>query len=606
MNKTVRFYLSCHKPCDTIENEVIRPVQQNAVIEALRRGSDEDRFMADHANEYCELLTQYWAWKYEKADYYGFGHYRRLFSFRTKNQTDDFHIVHANYLSAKTAKQHLLDSPEQMKAFIENYDVIAPIPYSYEISSVYRQYKEADHLHIEDLDLIIDLIRENTPEYLPFAKQYLSEKKMFICNMFIMRRDLFCAYSEWLFGLLKGFYKKRDMAALHYNTEAMRTPGHLGERLFGIFYTKILSEKKYRTCGLNILMIKNTDPMQIPPPSFPQGAVPNFMATNAYYAKFTAAALLSLAKHTSPSRRYDIIILHNGIGKDDMDRLSYIVKDRDNISVRFFDPQPLFEDYSLYESATITIETYYRLIIPEYFPAYDKVLYLDSDLIVLDDVAKLYDTDIGDNYIGGAIDICHAGAVNGFHKDLQKYYEKFSLKNIYTLINAGVLLMNCKQLRKDFTAKYLLDFASHGKFRFQDQDLLNLLCEGKTYYFGSEWNFFGDPAQSYRGYVRTFAPQPLLAEYMKAKDDIRILHYAGNEKPWLYPQSEYAFYFWMYIRETPYYQDFFGHCPLDRPSRQTRAQRKTLRNLVLRLCPKGTRRRYWARKLYHFIKRSGR
>lgn len=604
MDKSIRFYISCHKPCATVENEVIRPVQQRQIIEFLRGGTEEDRFMAEHANEYCELLTQYWAWKYENADYYGFGHYRRLFSFRSKNNTDEFKIVYAHYLNAKTAHEHLLDSPEKMADIVERYDVIAPVPYSYDVPTVYLQYKKADRLHIEDLDLTLEIIREISPEMYPYAENYLCGGLFYIGNMFFMKRELFREYSAWLFAVLRRFYQKRDMRALHYCTEAMRTPGHLGERLFGIYFTKILAEKKYRTGNLNILMIENTEPMRTLTPAFSDSAVPVFMATNGYYAKFTAAALHSLAEHTSPARNYDIIVLHNGLSDDDQTRLRYIVRDKKNISLRFFNPQPLFESYALYESATITIETYYRLIIPEYFPCYDKVLYLDSDLVVLDDVAKLYDTDIGENYIAGAVDICHAGVVNGFDEDLRKYYETFRLKNIYKLINAGVLIMNSALLRRDFTAKYLLDFAKQGSFRFQDQDLLNILCEDRICFLDSSWNFFGDPDQSYRGYVRKFAPQPLLADYMKAQNDIRILHYAGNEKPWLYPHFEYAFYFWEYVRNTPYYTDFFNLNYTGRPSQPPRKE-KLLRRIAFRLCPAGTRRRVWAKKLYHFLKHDG-
>ena len=601
MNKQIRFYVSCHKPCPTVENEVIRPVQQRQIVEFLRNGTEEDKFMASHANEYCELLTQYWAWKYEKADYYGFGHYRRLFSFRSKNETDEFNVVHARYLNAKTAHEHLLDSPEGMAAVIEKFDVIAPVPYSYDVPSVYRQYKNAERLHIEDLDLTLDVIKEISPEMYPYAKKYLNGRLFYIGNMFFMKRELFCEYSNWLFSILRQFYQKRDMRSLNYSTEAMRTPGHLGERLFGIFFTKILADKKYRTKNLNILMIENTEPMRIFTPAFSDAAIPVFMATNGYYAKFTAAALYSLAAHASPERKYDIVILHNGISADDQARLRYIAEGKTNISIRFFDPQPLFENYSLYESATITIETYYRLIIPDYFPCYDKILYLDSDLIVLHDIAQLYDTDIGDNYIAGAIDICHAGAVNGFDNDLRKYYESFRLKNIYKLINAGVLIMNCSLLRRDFTATYLLEFAKQGNFRFQDQDLLNILCEDRIFYLDSRWNFFGDPDQSYRGYIRSFAPQPLFSEYMNAKNDIHIIHYAGNEKPWVYPHFENAFYFWENIRNTPYYTDFFNLNYVGRHSAPMHKE-KILRRIAFRLCPKGTRRRILAKKLYHFLK----
>ena len=132
---------------------------------------------------------------------------------------------------------------------------------------------------------------------------------------------------------------------------------------------------------------------------------------------------------------------------------------------------------------------------------------------------------------------------------------------------------------------------------------MNILCEGKILYLDSGWNFFGDPDDSYRGYSRSFAPKPYLEAYLRAKDHIRILHFAGCEKPWLYPDNEYAFLFWEYFRKTPYYERAAG-CTL-RAEKQSkpRPQGSLLRRIVLRLCPAGTRRRALAKKLYSFIVR---
>lgn len=596
----IRFYLSCHKPCMTVENEIVRPVRQADVIAFLQKGTEEDRFMAAHANEYCELLTQYWAWKYEDADVYGFGHYRRLFSF-LRSAPEKECILHEKYLSKRTARLHGLDDPQAMRAALRGYDLVLPVPFGYDVS-VYRQYGYAEKLHIEDMDAILSLIEQYEPSYLSAAKKFFGGNKLYIGNMFFMKRELFRRYSAWLFGLLRRFYEVRDMEALHYNPEAMRTPGHLGERLLGVFYTALAERERLSVRHLNILMIENTDPLPDLAPAFAENNVPVFFATNSRYARFTATALLSLLEHASPRHNYDVIVLHNDLTRDDQMRLAFLAEGKPNASVRFFNPEPLFDDYNLYESATITKETYYRLIIPGYFPHYDKIVYLDSDLVVLADVAELYETDMQGNYIAGAIDICHAGNVNGFSEEMFAYYKPFRFRNIFTLINAGVLLIDTAAMRRDFSTAYLLEFAQQGNFRFQDQDLLNILCEGKILYLDSGWNFFGDPDDSYRGYSRSFAPKPYLDAYLRAKDHIRILHFAGNEKPWLYPNNEYSFLFWMYFRRTPYYEALAAPAPAGKLPKQ-RPQGSLLRRIVLRLCPVGTRRRALAKKLYNAVLR---
>lgn len=597
-NSKIAFFVSSHKPSVSVDNSILHTAKQKEIVEFLRGGTDEDKFMAERANEYCELLTQYWAWKYQDADIYAFGHYRRLFSFGEKEQTDEFNIIREKDLNGKTLKKYGLDDPERIRNAVCDYDVIAPLPYEYKEGSVYEQYKNAAKLHVEDLDFVLGVIDRDYPEMADAAHRYIHGNKMYTCNMFFMKKELFADYSCWLFDILRKFYDYKDMAAEHYNSEAMRTPGHLGERLFGIYYTWLLDQKKYRTKTLKIVTFENTDPFISLTPAFSRNNVPIFLATNAFYAKFTAAALQSIAEHVSSDHNYDIIVLHNNLPKADMARLRFVTSERKNISLRFVNPEPLFDSYALYESNTLTKETYYRLIIPETFPAYDKVLYLDSDLVVLDDPAKLWGIDIGENFLGGVVDICHAGDINGFDENIAQYYSSLGLES-FSYINAGVLIMNTAALRRQFTAKYLLDFAQQGNFRFQDQDLLNLLCENKIFPLGFEWNYFADPEDSYRGYSRTFAPKPLFDAYMREKENFRILHFAGNEKPWLYPESEFAPYFWKYFRKTPYDLCQILTVPPPAPS-----PNKTglLRRVVLRLCPKGTRRRALAKKIYRLVK----
>ena len=74
MDERVQIFISSHKPCERAESGFVRTVMQADVIRDLEGGDERDRFMAAHANEFCELLTQYWAWKRCGAPYVGFGH----------------------------------------------------------------------------------------------------------------------------------------------------------------------------------------------------------------------------------------------------------------------------------------------------------------------------------------------------------------------------------------------------------------------------------------------------------------------------------------------------------------------------------------------------
>lgn len=592
----IRFYITCHKPCATVENEVVRPVSQQALAAQLARGDAQDAFVAAHADSFCELVTQYWAWKYDDAEVVGFGHYRRYFDFSGTGRADGYNVVRAGYLTPASAARYALSDEEAVRAAATEAEVIAPQPYECLARSVRSQYARAEHLHAEDLALAEEIIAELHPQYLPAARRYLSGRRMYTCNMFFMRRGLFAKYSAWLFSVLFEFCRRRDMR--RYSAEALRTPGHLGERLFGVWLTHYLAHGG-KVAHRRILYFEHTPAPAALSPAFPRDNVPVFFATNARFAPFTAAALVSLVRTSSPARNYDVVVLSGDLAQADREKLLSLTAHRKNFSLRFFDPCGAMEGYALREKENISRETYFRLAIPELFPCYDKVLYLDSDLIVRRDVGELFDTELGDNYLAGAPDVCHAGNVNGFDPSLAQYFAKFGYADVMKLINAGVLVMNTAALRRDFSCAYLLDFARQGNFLFQDQDVLNLLCEGRIVFLDVGWNFTADPEGSYRAEARSFAPAEYSRGWMRAASDICICHYAGNEKPWRTPSAQYAEFFWENFRLTPYYEGFLLR-PV--PEKAGRA-RRAFDAFVLAVLPKGTRRRAVVKKLYHLLRR---
>ena len=97
--------------------------------------------------------------------------------------------------------------------------------------------------------------------------------------------------------------------------------------------------------------------------------------------------------------------------------------------------------------------------------------------------------------------------------------ERMRLRTIWRQFNAGVLIINNRALRENFTTRYLLEFAEAGAFRFQDQDTLNILCEGHICWLDPRWNFFADPVESYRGWVEQYAPRQAYMAFREAAKD---------------------------------------------------------------------------------------
>ena len=139
--------------------------------------------------------------------------------------------------------------------------------------------------------------------------------------------------------------------------------------------------------------------------------VPVFMAINNAYAPYAATAMHSLTQKCDKNRYYKVIILHDGLSLTNRVRLRSLVTE--NVAIQFKKISR-----SLYLKAIIKYCSkkkgagdffsaavyYYRFFIPRLFPMYEKGVYIDSDTILLGDIGKLFDIDLGDNVVAAMVD----------------------------------------------------------------------------------------------------------------------------------------------------------------------------------------------------------
>ena len=177
-----------------------------------------------------------------------------------------------------------------------------------------------------------------------------------------------------------------------------------------------------------------------------------------------------------------------------------------------------------------TLTIYFRLFIPAMFPEYDKGIYIDSDVVLTDDIAKLFDTDIGDNFIGACNDLSIADI-----PPLVAYTENAVGVKGKEYINSGVLLMNLKKMREcDFEGHFLnLLNTYHFDSIAPDQDYINAMCNGKIYYLDEVWDAMPNEAKP-----------PI--------KDTKIIHYNLFSKPWCYDNIQYEEFFWKYAEDSGY------------------------------------------------------
>ncbi|MBY5005624.1 glycosyltransferase [Streptococcus suis] len=207
----------------------------------------------------------------------------------------------------------------------------------------------------------------------------------------------------------------------------------------------------------------------------------------------------------------DIFVLHTDLSDKSKDRLKTLETESVNIHFVTID-RDLFSNLPLTLDG-ITIETYYRYLLPEILVDCDKVIYLDSDLLIRCDVKELWDIDVSQHYLAGVNEI---DIINRFPDHKLKL--GFDLDELF--INVGVLICNLQKMRQDKITHHLFTETERLKdiILFQDQDVINVALKGKI----------ADLPLAYNYTVEAMEKDLL------SLDEIKVIHYNSQiAKPWI-------------------------------------------------------------------------
>ena len=259
--------------------------------------------------------------------------------------------------------------------------------------------------------------------------------------------------------------------------------------------------------------------------------VPVFFGADQRFTPYMMVAVASMLANISSRRKYAVHILHTDINEETQNAFKAMA--RSNCSIEFHDVSPMIDRIvgSLPIRDYYSPSTYYRFLIASEFPQYDKALYIDSDTAIVDDVAKLYDTQIGKNYVGAVPE-----AVMASLQDCGSYSEKVLGINRHKYFNAGMLVINCKQWRiHDVMGQFLTLIGFYNFVVAQDQDYLNVICKNKVHYVSRRWNM------------------EAIKTWKLGTNRPGIIHYAFAAKPWQDINCLYGEHFWKYASKLPVY-----------------------------------------------------
>ncbi len=222
----------------------------------------------------------------------------------------------------------------------------------------------------------------------------------------------------------------------------------------------------------------------------------------------------------NPGERADVYLLHSGIPQE---QLAAVKRQLDFMQYGFY-PVPV--DKSLFDGAPVTKqyprEMYYRLLAPRLLPeTLDRVIYLDPDILIINSLRPLWETDLRGNLFGAA---AHTGMT-----ELANRVNRVRLDSGSDYYNSGVLLMDLSAGRREIRPEEIFRFVEERgmELLLPDQDLLNALYGRRILPLDDAlWNY---DARNYNNYLLRSGG---ICDLDWVMEHTAILHFCGKAKPW--------------------------------------------------------------------------
>lgn len=218
--------------------------------------------------------------------------------------------------------------------------------------------------------------------------------------------------------------------------------------------------------------------------------------------------------------RFSIYIMQSSLTDKELQQIEDVVINQGHefhvISIKdeYFKDAPVVMHYSK--------EMYYRLLAFKFMPPkIDKLLYLDPDILIINGISELYNTDLTGYLYAAAYH--NRGSINKINKIRLKPYD------IEAYYNSGVLLFNLNQQRNTIDEKDIFDFVRENAdtLILPDQDILNALYS-KSIKPVDEILYNYDPR--YYNYYKIISNGKYDMNYIIYNTS--IIHFCGKQKPW--------------------------------------------------------------------------
>lgn len=230
--------------------------------------------------------------------------------------------------------------------------------------------------------------------------------------------------------------------------------------------------------------------------------------------------LLTSIRLNNPGETFGLYLMHSGLPECELEGLERWCGE----AGWEFHSVPV--DAALFDGAPVTAqyprEMYYRLLAGQMLPeSLTRVLYLDPDILVINPLRELWETDMQGNMFAAA---AHTGKT-----ELANNVNRIRLGTDHDYYNSGVLLIDIERCRSEVAPDELFAFVREHRRELvmPDQDLLNAVYGDSILPLDDAlWNY---DARNFNNYMLRSAGEQDMDWVM---ENTAILHFCGKAKPW--------------------------------------------------------------------------
>ncbi|MDD1503984.1 glycosyltransferase family 8 protein [Lysinibacillus sp. CNPSo 3705] len=243
---------------------------------------------------------------------------------------------------------------------------------------------------------------------------------------------------------------------------------------------------------------------------------------NKEYIPHMGAMFTSILENSSNIENICLGVIHSELVDNDKKEIDNFFKEKYGVSINYykvdeneFSELPIIAEH-------LKIETYFRLAIPKVVSEdINKVIYLDSDMIIRNDIFDLWKIDI-ENYIVGAV-------INPLNNSNMYLYKGLGLSDSSDYFNAGVLLINLKEWRRREFNIEINNFIEKKQesIIYADQDALNGAINGNWKRIDERWNMTNNLLD-----IDLEFQYQLSRTLKEITENPYIVHFTGRSKPW--------------------------------------------------------------------------